>query len=100
MVHKTLAGSSRKCFQPKTFEPRHEKKQIFAYVKTKAQNSCAVAAQLISAFVFATQIVHPSSIQIRDFKLLPIFCGCTGQFVSDLVGNTETRFSHVAAHLT
>ena len=32
-------------------------KQQFAYAKTKTQMSCAVTAQLISAFVFATQIV-------------------------------------------
>ena len=30
--------------------------RVFAYAKTKAQISCAVTAQLISAFVFATQI--------------------------------------------
>ena len=29
----------------------------FAYAKTKAQISCAVTAQLISVFVFATRIV-------------------------------------------
>ena len=33
-------------------------KQFFAFVKTKAQISCAVTAQLISAFVFATRIVQ------------------------------------------
>ena len=32
--------------------------QIFAYAKTKAQISCAVTAQLISTFVFATRIVQ------------------------------------------
>ena len=32
------------------------KKQLFAHVKTKWQNSCAVTAQLISASVIATQI--------------------------------------------
>ena len=37
------------------FKPRHD--QIFAYEKTKAQISCSVTAQLISALVFATQIV-------------------------------------------
>ena len=37
---------------------QQKKKQIFAYVKTKAQNSCAVTAQLISAFVFTTRIVQ------------------------------------------
>ena len=31
-----------------------------AYAKTKAQISCAVTAQLISAFVFATQVVQSS----------------------------------------
>ena len=32
--------------------------RIFAYAKTKAQISCAVTAQLISAFVFTTHIVQ------------------------------------------
>ena len=31
---------------------------IFAYAKTKAQVSCAVTAQLISAFVFASKILQ------------------------------------------
>ena len=39
-------------------EPHHEKNRIFAHTKTKAQISCAVTAQLISAFVFATRIVE------------------------------------------
>ena len=34
------------------------RKPHFAYGKTKAQISCAVNAKLISAFVFATQIVQ------------------------------------------
>ena len=37
----------------KSFEPRCEKAGFFAYAKTKTQISCAVTAQLISAFVFA-----------------------------------------------
>ena len=32
--------------------------QLFAYAKTKAQISCAVTAQLISAFVFAIRIIQ------------------------------------------
>ena len=32
--------------------------RIFAYAKTKTQISCAVTAQLISAFVFATRIAQ------------------------------------------
>ena len=33
------------------------RKPAFAYAKTKTQISCAITAQLISAFVFATRIV-------------------------------------------
>ena len=36
----------------------HEKLQIFAYAETKAQISCAVTAQLISAFIFTSWIVQ------------------------------------------
>ena len=39
-------------------EPRREKTGFFAYAKTKTQISFAVTAKLISAFVFATQIVQ------------------------------------------
>ena len=35
---------------------------------------------------------------MQNFKPLAIFCGRTARFVSDLVGNTEGRFSHDAAH--
>ena len=34
------------------------RKPAFAYTKTKTQISCAVTAQLISAFVFAIRIVQ------------------------------------------
>ena len=36
----------------------YEKNGFFAYAKTKMQISCAVTAQLISAFVFVTHIVR------------------------------------------
>ena len=40
-------------------EPRYKKTVFFfAYAKTKTQISCAVTAQMISAFVFATRIVQ------------------------------------------
>ena len=35
-----------------------QENRIFVYAKTKAQVSCAVTAQLISAFVFASRIVN------------------------------------------
>ena len=58
---------------------------------------CAVTAQLISAFVFATKIVQFLFYLYTKFQASN--CDCTGQFMSDLVGTTEGRFSHVAAQL-
>ena len=70
------------------------RKLDFTYAKIKTQISCAVIAQLISAFVFDRRAVQ---------FVLYLFPKCqassTGWFVSDLVGNTEDRFSHVAAHM-
>ena len=36
----------------------------------------------------------------QNFKPLAIFCDCTAQFVSDLVGNPVDRFSHNEAHIS
>ena len=41
---------------------------LFAYEKTKPQISCAVTAQLISAFVFATQVAQPIDFLNRKFQ--------------------------------
>ena len=41
----------------------------------------------------------PILLYIRTFKPLAIFCGCTARFVSDLVGNSEERFSHNEAQI-
>ena len=41
---------------------------------------------------------NTSSFYIRNFKPLPSFCGCAGQFVSYLVANPEDRFSGDQAH--
>ena len=43
----------------------------------------------------STQMYNPSMSYVLNFKLLAIFCGCTVQFVSDLV----IKFSHNAAHI-
>ena len=32
---------------------------------------------------------------MQNFKLLACFCDCTDRFVSDIVGNTEDRFSQL-----
>ena len=52
-----LSTQSVESILPMLIEP-HEKNWLFAYAKTKTQISCAVTAQLISAFVFATWIVQ------------------------------------------
>ena len=82
------------------FEPGREKTGFFAYAKIKTQISCPVTAKLISAFVFAIRIVQSLNYLNPKFQAsrLTIFCGCTAQFVSDLVGNPEDRFSHNEAH--
>ena len=72
------------------YEPRNEK--TFVYAKTKMQISFAVAAKLISAFVFAALIVQSLYFLCRNFKPLAIFCGSTAWFASDLVGHPETSF--------
>ena len=63
------------------------------YAKTKTQISCAVTAQLISAFVFATQIVQYLFLLNQDFKPFAYFCDCKALFRSDLMGNPEDWFS-------
>ena len=35
----------------------------------------------------------PLLLKIRNFKLLALFCACTGRFVSDLFGNHIVGFS-------
>ena len=55
--------------------------------RSAAWSPCSLSAPLIS--------LHR---QIRTIpKPLAIFCGCTDQFVLDLVRNPEDRFSHVVA---
>ena len=71
---------------------------FLAYAKKKTQISFAVAAKLISAFVFATQIVQCLYFLILNIKPIAIFCDCAARFVSDLVRNPEDRFSHNEAH--
>ena len=46
-----------------------------------------------------TDTTIPKSKNIRNFKPLAIFCGCTARFMSDQVRNPEDRFSHNRAHI-
>ena len=42
--------------------------------------------------------IDPSASKIQNLKPLAVFCDCTAQFVSDIVGNPEDKFSHDTAH--
>ena len=64
------------------------RKLALGVCETKAQISCAVTAQLISAFVFAT-----------DSTISVLLKSTFNQFLSDLVGNLKDRFFRVAAQL-
>ena len=74
------------------------KNQRFAYAKTKTQISCAVTAQLISAFVFTPRIVQSLYFLNPKFQasshlqwLYSLVCVRLGQ-------NPHYWLSHVAAH--
>ena len=69
------------------------RKPDFCICENKTQISFPVTAQLISTFVFTTQIVQ-STYFLQNLKPLAILCGCTAWFVWGMVGNPEARFSH------
>ena len=52
-----------------------------------------------NVFVFAIRIVLFLFYLNPKFQSLAMSCGCTVQFMSDLVGNIEDRFSHNEAHM-
>ena len=67
------------------------RKPAFAYAKTKTQISCAVTAQLIIAFVFATQIVQSLFFLNPKFQASSHLLLLYGPVC---VGSPEDRFSH------
>ena len=69
-------------------------KHDFCICEEKAQMCCPVSAQLMSAFVFATWIVH-SLCFLNPFKSSV----AAVWFVLDLIGKTEDRFSCEAVQL-
>ena len=58
------------------------------------QISCAVTAQMISAFDFASWIVQSFFVLNQNFQASSYL----GQFVSDLVENKKDQFSPITAH--
>ena len=71
---------------------------IITYARTKVQISCAVTVQLISTFVFTTQIVQSLYFLNPKFHASSHLVWLYSSFVSDLVGNPVHRFSRDKAH--
>ena len=73
-----------------------QERQQFAFAKTKALISCAVTAQLISAFVLTnTDSTTPFLLKSR-FQAYTY--DCAGWFVSDLFGKPDYCFTHGVMH--
>ena len=70
--------------------------QLFAYVKTKLQISCAVTTQLINDFVFTTQIKQSLFFLNPKFQASSYILWLHSP---DLVRNREDRLSHNEAHM-
>ena len=67
--------------------------RLFAYMKTKAQISGAVTAELISTFVFTTEIVQSLLLPISEFQASSYLLWLYSPVVADLVGDPKDRFS-------
>ena len=92
------AHNNGQSFKRYDCEPRHEKTCFCAYLKTKLQISCAVTAQLISAFVFATKTV-PSLFLLNPKFQAPIYLLWLSSPVWVGPGRkTQRQVSHDAAH--
>ena len=75
-------------------------KPVCAYAKIKAQISCAVNGQLISAIVPASlSPLLPKTPNFKPLMIISQLCGCTAWFVSDLVEHPKYTFYHDGAHL-
>ena len=75
---------------------------IFAHAKSKAQISCTITAQVISTFIFATQIVQSLFFLLKSgiaSLYLSSVAHSIAWFLSDLVRNLEEKFSHNVASL-
>ena len=66
-----------------------------AFLHMRKQKRRSAAAALFSLH----RLYNPSTSKNQNYKPLPIFCGCTALFVSDLFRNPQGRFSHEVALL-
>ena len=74
------------------------------HMRNQSQQSRRSAVQLLHSLSEPLFSLHRlyrlSSSLIQNFKLLACLCDCTGQFVSDLVGNQNCCSSHANAHMS
>ena len=73
-----LFSDATRLFSQYIFEPLHEKTNNLHMRKQRRRISCAVTAQLISAFVFATQIVQILFYLYPKFQASSIVPVCVG----------------------
>ena len=73
-------------------EPRHKKPRFFAYAKLKADQLSTCRSDQHLCFHYTDNAV-PILLNVQNFKLLALFCGGTGWFMTDLVGNPKDGFS-------
>ena len=89
---------NKQVFKPNTYEPRHEKTGFLHMPKQRRRSASPEADQRL-CFRYTDSTIPLLSIYM-NLQHLAIFYGCTARFVSNLVGNPEDRFSHVAAHIS
>ena len=81
------------------FELSHEKTNNLHYAKTKTQISFAVAAKLISAFVFTIWIVHILFFLNPKFQASSLLLCLYSSVCVRPVQKSHCWFSHETAHL-
>ena len=69
-------------------EQGHEKMCLMSYANNKGADQPVHPCSLISAFAVRCLDSIISRFYSRNFKTLASFCGCSGRFVSGLVGNS------------
>ena len=76
------------------------RKPVYAICEQQRSRSAWAFAQSDQRlFCSLPRYYNSSSFYIQNFKFLPSFCGCAGQFESTLVANPEDRFSRNEAHI-
>ena len=72
------------------FEPGHEKMCLMSYANNKGADQLAHPRSLISALFYSLlRQYNISRFFSRNFMTLASFCGCSGRFVSGMVGNSH-----------